>query len=111
MLELRVRIAEMLKRSPHPRTATIYNHCGKKSTLISKSTVIFADYIRHDFQNAEPTIQEAHRKSRQSFNLPPQPPKTSNDVVCHLCPNECQLSKGQMGNIHLLRYEYQYDRI
>jgi pyruvate formate lyase activating enzyme len=85
----------MLKRSPSPRTAAICNHCGKKSTLISKTLGLCTDCIRHDFQKVEPTIQEAHQKSRQSFNLPLQPPKTNNGVACHLCLNECQLSEGQ----------------
>ncbi|MBM4446857.1 MAG: radical SAM protein [Chloroflexi bacterium] len=85
----------MLKPSLPPKTAAICNHCDKKSALISKSLGLCADCIHHDFQKVEPTIQEAHQKSRQSFNLPLQPPKTINGVACHLCLNECQLPEGQ----------------
>ncbi|MCJ7654451.1 MAG: hypothetical protein MUO97_03985 [Dehalococcoidia bacterium] len=88
MLELKFRIAEMLKRSPPHRIAAICNHCGKKSTLISNDLGLCIDYIRHDFQKVAPTIQGAHRKSRQSYNPPPQPPKAKNDVTCHLCLEE-----------------------
>jgi len=95
LLELRVRIAKMLKRSPPHRTNSNCNSCVKKSTLISNALSLFINYIRHDFQKVEPTIQEAHRKSRQFFNLPPQLPK----------------AKMALLTTYALRNEYQNDWI
>jgi len=85
----------MLKRSSPTKNATTCKHCGKKSALISKSLSLCLDCIRQDFERVKPLIEESHQKSRQSFNLPSQPPKAEHGVACHLCLNECQLAEGQ----------------
>ena len=85
----------MLKRSFPSRTTATCSHCGKKSTLISESLRLCVHCIRHDFAKVQPIVQEAHRKSRQSFNLPVQPPRSKNGITCHLCLNECQLTERQ----------------
>ncbi len=85
----------MLKRSLPLKTATRCKYCGKKSILISQSLGLCLDCIRQNFDRVEPVVQEAHRKSRQPFNLPPEPPKAPNGTPCHLCYNECQVSEGK----------------
>ena len=85
----------MLKRSLPLKTAIRCKHCGKESILISQSLGLCLDCIRQDFEKVKPVIQETHRRSRQAFNLPPQPPKAESGVACHLCFNECQLSEGE----------------
>jgi len=85
----------MLKRSLPLKIATRCKCCGKESILISQSLGLCLDCIRQNFDELQPIIQEAHRKSRQSFNLPPQPPKATNGTACHLCYNECQVSEGK----------------
>jgi hypothetical protein len=45
------------KTQPAYRTATVYNNYIKKSALIPKAISLFIDYVRHDFQKAELTIQ------------------------------------------------------
>ncbi len=85
----------MLKRSSPLKTANKCNHCGKESTLISKSLSLCLDCIREDFEKVKPIVQQAHHKSRQSFNLPLHPPKAEHGVACHLCLNECQLAEDQ----------------
>jgi pyruvate formate lyase activating enzyme len=85
----------MLKHSLPLKSTTGCAHCGKNSILISQCLGLCLDCIRHNFERAATIIQEVHRKSRQPFNLPPQPPKTENGVVCRLCTNQCQLSEGE----------------
>ncbi|HEX75147.1 MAG TPA: radical SAM protein [Dehalococcoidia bacterium] len=70
-------------------------HCNKGSVLISQILGLCLDCIRQNFEKVAPLIQKAHRESRQSFNLPPQPPKAEGSIACHLCFNECQLSDGE----------------
>jgi len=84
----------MLRRSLSLKTVTRCKRCGKESNLISESLGLCLDCIRQNFQEVESIIQQAHRKSRQPFGLPPQPPKATSGVPCHLCCNECHLSEG-----------------
>ncbi|HIE16735.1 MAG TPA: radical SAM protein [Dehalococcoidia bacterium] len=85
----------MLKRSSTSKTTTKCSHCNKESALISKSLSLCLECIRYDFEKVKPLVQEAHRKARLPFDLPPYPPQSKTGVPCHLCLNECRLSEGQ----------------
>ncbi len=70
-------------------------NCGKESPLIAQCLSLCLDCVRQSFKEVNPIINEAHYEARKAFNLPGQPPKNSQGVICHLCVNECQLLEGE----------------
>jgi pyruvate formate lyase activating enzyme len=67
-------------------------YCGKKAPLISQSLGLCLNCIREDFSNVLPTIEEAHRNARSSFNLLKQPPRDEEVIKCQPCVNRCRIS-------------------
>lgn len=53
------------------------------------------DCVRRSSGEVRGVIQEVHHQARKAFDLPAQPPKNSQGVLCHLCVNECQLLEGE----------------
>lgn len=72
-------------------------NCGKRSNLISGSLGVCLDCIRKDFSKVFPHIQRVHVKSRMEFDLPTEPPKDPQGVVCNLCVNQCKIPEGGKG--------------
>lgn len=81
----------MLRQNSSLETAIKCKHCGRKSSLISRSLALCLDCIRRNFGKVESIIHEAHRQARETFDLPNRPPKAESGVSCHLCVNECCL--------------------
>jgi pyruvate formate lyase activating enzyme len=72
-------------------------HCGKRSPLISQALQLCLDCIRTDFDRILPLIRRAHHQSRTSFDLPDQPPRSSEGLGCSICANECRIPHGEKG--------------
>ncbi|MCM8792563.1 MAG: radical SAM protein [Candidatus Omnitrophica bacterium] len=71
--------------------------CHKKSLLISEYPGICLECIRNDFKKAKFYILEAHKKTREDFNLGVSPPKEPEGILCNLCVNECEIKENDMG--------------
>ena len=68
-------------------------NCGKESRTISSSLPLCPSCIKKHFNDVLPVIEEAHRRSREPFGLPPSPPREG-ERVCRLCVNECRIPEG-----------------
>ncbi len=71
--------------------------CGKSSIYISKTLKVCADCIRNDFDEAKHYLKSAHKKIREDYNLPQEPPESSEGISCEGCGNECQISDDGKG--------------
>lgn len=87
----------IVHRQSSARAVTIYQHCGKKSPLITQALGLCLDCIRRDFDQVLPLIEKAHSQARRPFNLPPQPPRSEVGLQCHICVNECRIPPGGRG--------------
>jgi pyruvate formate lyase activating enzyme len=70
--------------------------CQQESFLISKCPGVCLDCIRNDFHKAKPHILEVHRKVREDFSLPVNPPK-GEGLICNFCVNECRIPINERG--------------
>jgi len=71
--------------------------CGAESRLISSFMRVCISCIRNDFDRVLPRIRNVHRRSRDAFDLPGEPPRSETGVRCGLCTNECVLAEGETG--------------
>jgi len=71
--------------------------CGEEYPVISSSLGICLNCIRGNFSMSYPYIKAVHRESRNSFNLPAEPPRSERGVVCPLCVNQCRIAEGERG--------------
>lgn len=72
-------------------------NCGKESPIISEGLGVCLECIRHKFKEAQPHIEEAHRRTRLEFDLPLKPPRDPDGIKCNICVNECQIPEGGKG--------------
>jgi pyruvate formate lyase activating enzyme len=80
-------------------------HCGADSHTISSRLGYCGPCIRGHFDQVWPAIQELHRKSRQPFGLPLEPPRDPEGKICTLCFHACQIPEGSMGFCGVRRVE------
>ena len=71
--------------------------CGKKSKVISEILKVCVDCIKTRFNEALPFIKRAHQIARSRYNLPPEPPKSSEGLKCVICANKCKIGEGETG--------------
>jgi pyruvate formate lyase activating enzyme len=74
--------------------------CGKESILISSALEICVDCIRSHYEEVQPHIFHVHARVRETFDLPPCPPKSNQGLACSFCVNQCQIlpdSRGYCG--------------
>lgn len=71
--------------------------CQKESKLITSYLGLCLDCIRLSFKKALPFIKAIHQKTRQEFDLPFEPPRDSEGIICNLCVNRCQIGESKMG--------------
>jgi len=71
--------------------------CKKESHLISQYPGVCIDCIRDNFWKAKAYILEAHKKTREIFNLPLSPPRNKEGISCKLCINECKMGENEKG--------------
>ena len=74
--------------------------CKKESKTISRELGVCLACIRGQPEDALTLAREAHRRSRQAFGLPEEPPKGPHGIPCTICANECKIpdqGKGYCG--------------
>jgi len=79
--------------------------CDRSSDYISEELGLCADCIKKGSVDAVLFIREAHKKSREPFNLPEKAPRASDALPCNICMNECRIPEGGMGYCGLRRNE------
>ena len=85
----------MAQQRPGGRVVATCQHCGRELPLVSRALGLCVECIRKDFAQVQPLVEEAHRRARSPFALPPGPPRAERGHSCHLCANECRLAPGE----------------
>ncbi|MEO0004873.1 MAG: radical SAM protein [candidate division WOR-3 bacterium] len=55
------------------------------------------DCLRENLGRCLPVIYDAHKKVRERFGLPGEPPRSKNGRGCRLCVHHCQIGEGEKG--------------
>lgn len=71
--------------------------CGKKLKTISESLEMCVDCIRKGNDEVTAHIRDIHRRTRLNYNMPPEPPRAENGLLCNICVNECRIPDGKSG--------------
>ena len=71
--------------------------CNASSKEISRELGLCLTCIREKPEDALPIAKQAHKKSRDAFGLPQEPPKDSRGTPCNICVNACRIPEGGMG--------------
>lgn len=71
--------------------------CKTRSPQISKELAVCLNCLRARPEQATTIAEQAHKKSRALFGLPPYPPRDPHGIPCSLCANECQIGEGNIG--------------
>ncbi len=71
--------------------------CGAVSALIAGRLGVCLDCIRNRPEEALIVSVQAHARSRQRFDLPPEPPQAEQGKRCMLCFRECSIPEGARG--------------
>jgi len=77
--------------------------CGKQSRYIAGNLSLCVDCIRTDPHRSVPFIRDAHRKARERFGLPAQPPRSRRGIPCAVCSQECRIGEDEVGYCGLRR--------
>lgn len=70
--------------------------CGKESEEVSSILGVCLSCIRNKPEAVE-IAKEAHKKIREDFGLPPEPPRSADGISCKICANECKMGNGEKG--------------
>lgn len=79
--------------------------CGKRSKLISRTIKVCRDCLINRTKEALPIAMEAHKKSKEKYGLPHEPPRNKSGLKCGLCANNCVISPGGYGYCGLVKNE------
>jgi len=71
--------------------------CGNESREISSTLEVCLSCIRNTPEKALIKTREVHKKIREIFHLPPEPPRDSKGIQCSICANECKIGEGKKG--------------
>jgi pyruvate formate lyase activating enzyme len=71
--------------------------CGVTSRLISDGIGACAACIKAGDPKALDAAQAAHRRQRNTFGLPEEPPRDLHGVTCDLCVRTCRIGEGRVG--------------
>lgn len=71
--------------------------CGNTSVFISEFLGACSRCIKTAPKKARSSIRKAHKKSKEEFNLPAEPPKVPQGAQCNFCVNECTIAPGEKG--------------
>ncbi len=78
--------------------------CGYRAPLLAAELGVCLECIRDRPGEAIPICLEAHRRARQPFQLPLEPPRDGN-VRCGLCARDCLIPEGGRGFCGLRQVE------
>ncbi len=87
----------MILRKPQTQEKKECRGCGREVEFLSQSLQICVDCLRSGYEAIRGFVEEAHIKSRRSFNLCDFPPKDERGISCKICLNECQIPEGGRG--------------
>lgn len=73
------------------------NTCNTSGRTISNTIGFCAECIRTHFDTVWPQIKKVHDRSRMSYGLPTDPPRSENGVQCGFCVHNCCIPEGQSG--------------
>ncbi len=79
--------------------------CHTKSATISEEIGICLACIRRRPDDALTVALQAHRRSREAFGLPGEPPNAPDGLACNICVNECRIPERGLGYCGLRRNE------
>jgi pyruvate formate lyase activating enzyme len=71
--------------------------CGKQSNLISSRLGVCLRCIRENPQQALKITDKVHAENRETFGLPPKPPKNPKGISCGMCANNCKIGISEKG--------------
>jgi len=71
--------------------------CNKESEFISDTLKVCLTCIRKKPELTLKITNNVHRKIREEYNLPGEPPKDKNGFQCKTCSNSCIIGKGKQG--------------
>jgi pyruvate formate lyase activating enzyme len=71
--------------------------CSKQSNLISSHLGVCLKCIRENPEQGLEINDKAHAESRETFGLPPKPPKDPNGISCGMCANNCKIGANEKG--------------
>jgi pyruvate formate lyase activating enzyme len=71
--------------------------CGNKSEEISAVLEVCLSCIRKNPEEALKIALKNHRKIREEFNLPLEPPNDVDGIQCNICINNCRIGEGNRG--------------
>lgn len=70
--------------------------CGEAGT-ISRTLRVCLECIRSRPADSRRLIKEAHKKVREPYGLPPEPPRSPKGLECNICSNRCKIEEGEKG--------------
>ena len=71
--------------------------CGKNNVTNSSVLKVCLHCIRNKSEEALQITNVAHKKIREEFTLPPEPPRDQKGIQCNVCVNECKIGIGKSG--------------
>lgn len=71
--------------------------CKKESLLISDTLKVCLTCIRKNPEETNKITKKIHKKIREEYNLPGEPPKDKNGLQCKICTNECKIGIRKQG--------------
>ena len=83
----------------------ICNYCDTSGRTISNTIGFCADCIRIHFDAVWPQIKTVHDRSRTTYGLPTDPPRSENGISCGLCVHNCRIPEGKTGFCGLRRVQ------
>ncbi|HEC80873.1 MAG TPA: radical SAM protein [Thermoplasmatales archaeon] len=77
--------------------------CGREDREISSTLGVCLSCIRDTPEEAAVRAREAHKRVRERFHFPTEPPSDVDGVQCLVCANECRIGEGKLGYCGLRR--------
>jgi len=77
--------------------------CGDEASTISSGLKVCLRCIREKPEKALSITSDVHVQTRRTFNLPAEPPNSSEGILCGMCSNNCRIGpneKGFCGLVH-----------
>ena len=71
--------------------------CQRRSLLISANLGVCRECIRNRPEESIAIASALHSETREAFDLPISPPRTTGGARCALCAQECVIGEGERG--------------
>lgn len=75
---------------------SVNRSCGH-TALCASVLGVCRDCLQRQFPELASQLKAIHAATRLEFNLPPEPPKDPDGILCVLCSNECIIGEGKRG--------------